>query len=232
MGATDADRLRAAGLRVTSARLAILDVVRAHNHPGAEEITEAVRERIGHVSLQGVYEALGALSLAGLIRRIEPAGSPARYEGRVGDNHHHIVCRNCGTVADVDCAVGTAPCLEPAVQAGFLVDEAEVTFWGTCAQCRAAAGQLSTGQLSSGQLSTGQAIAGQAIAGRPSTGHVTSQPAVAEPAVTEQELSGNAFIRQSSPGKQTPAARQPARRLHRHRGPWVTGRSRHEEDSA
>jgi Fur family transcriptional regulator, stress-responsive regulator len=138
MGATDADRLRSVGLRVTSARLAILDAVRGGNHPGTEEITEAVRERIGHVSLQGVYEALAAMNSAGLIRRIEPAGSPARYEVRVGDNHHHIVCRGCGTVADVDCAVGTAPCLEPATRAGFLVDEAEITFWGTCQRCQAA----------------------------------------------------------------------------------------------
>lgn len=133
----DADRLRSAGLRVTSARLAILDVVRAGNHPGTDEITAGVRERIGHVSLQGVYEALTALAAAGLIRRIEPAGSPARYEGRVGDNHHHIVCRRCGAVADVDCVVGHAPCLEPATRSGFSVDEAEVTFWGTCSRCRA-----------------------------------------------------------------------------------------------
>jgi Fur family transcriptional regulator, stress-responsive regulator len=148
MGATDADRLRAVGLRVTSARLAILDVVRTKSHPGTEEITEAVRGRIGHVSLQGVYEALAALSSAGLIRRIEPAGSAARYEGRVGDNHHHIVCRRCGMVADVDCVVGTAPCLEPADRAGFSVDEAEVTFWGTCGRCQAGA-ELSGEQASS-----------------------------------------------------------------------------------
>jgi Fur family transcriptional regulator, stress-responsive regulator len=152
MGATDADRLRSAGLRVTSARLAILDVVRCGNHPGTEEITEAVRERIGHVSLQGVYEALAAMSSAGLIRRIEPAGSPARYEVRVGDNHHHIVCRTCGTVADVDCVVGTAPCLEPATRAGFSVDEAEVTFWGTCERCQAAAGPEMPGRGSAEQM--------------------------------------------------------------------------------
>jgi Fe2+ or Zn2+ uptake regulation protein len=93
------------------------------------------------VSLQGVYEALAALTSAGLIRRIEPAGSPARYEGRVGDNHHHFVCRRCGAVADADGIVGHAPCLESASHAGFSVDEAEVTFWGRCARCQQAAGQ-------------------------------------------------------------------------------------------
>jgi Fe2+ or Zn2+ uptake regulation protein len=132
----DADRLRSAGLRVTSARLAILEAVRAGNHPGTEEITTAVRDRIGHVSIQGVYEALAALTAAGLISRIEPAGSPARYEDRVGDNHHHIVCRQCGAVADVDCVVGHAPCLEPATRAGYSVDQAEVTFWGLCPACQ------------------------------------------------------------------------------------------------
>jgi Fe2+ or Zn2+ uptake regulation protein len=132
----DVASLRRAGLRVTSARLAILEAVRSGNHPGAEDIAQAVRERIGQVSVQAVYEALGALTRAGLLRRIEPAGSPARYEGRVGDNHHHIVCRRCGEVADVECAVGHAPCLEPAASAGFAIDEAEVTFWGLCEHCQ------------------------------------------------------------------------------------------------
>ena len=95
-----------------------------------------VRERLGHVTIQAVYEALGAFTAAGLIRRIEPAGSPARYEGRVGDNHHHIVCRSCGAITDVDCVVGRAPCLEPAESYGFDIDEAEVTFWGICDQCQ------------------------------------------------------------------------------------------------
>jgi Fe2+ or Zn2+ uptake regulation protein len=135
---SDVSRLRVAGLRVTSARLAILEAVRAGNHPGAEDIARAVRERIGHISVQAVYEALGALTRAGLLRRIEPAGSPARYERRIGDNHHHIVCRRCGAIADVDCAVGHAPCLEPAASAGYTIDEAEVTFWGLCDQCRQA----------------------------------------------------------------------------------------------
>jgi Fur family transcriptional regulator, stress-responsive regulator len=132
-----ADALRSAGLRVTAARVAILETVRAGDHLGAEAIADGVRERVGHVSTQAVYEALNALTTIGLIRRIEPAGSPARYEGRVGDNHHHLVCRLCGSVSDVDCAVGRAPCLEPADAAGYLVDEADVTFWGICPECRA-----------------------------------------------------------------------------------------------
>jgi Fur family transcriptional regulator, stress-responsive regulator len=132
----DAERLRAAGLRVTSARLAILQAVRAGDHPGADEVTRVVRERLGHVTIQAVYEALGAFAAAGLIRRIEPAGSPARYEGRVGDNHHHIVCRSCGAITDVDCVVGRAPCLEPVKNHGFDIDEAEVIFWGLCDQCQ------------------------------------------------------------------------------------------------
>ena len=132
----DEDRLRAAGLRVTSARVAILEAVRSGTHPGADEVARMARDRVGHVTIQAVYEALGALTQAGLVRRIEPAGSPARYEGRVGDNHHHIVCRRCGAVTDVDCVVGHAPCLEPAQSSGFVIDEAEVTFWGLCDQCR------------------------------------------------------------------------------------------------
>jgi Fur family ferric uptake transcriptional regulator len=133
---TDADRLRGAGLRVTSARLAILEAVRAGGHPGTEEIARVARERVGHLTLQGVYEALNALANAGLLRRIEPAGSPARYEARTGDNHHHLVCRACGAVSDVDCVVGHAPCLEPAASAGFTIDEAEVMFWGLCPRCQ------------------------------------------------------------------------------------------------
>lgn len=132
----DVTSLRQAGLRATSARLAILAAVRDGNHPGADEIFRTVRDRIGHVSVQAVYEALGALTRADLLRRIEPAGSPARYEGRVGDNHHHIVCRRCGEVADVECTVGHAPCLEPVTTAGFAIDEAEVTFWGLCERCQ------------------------------------------------------------------------------------------------
>jgi Fe2+ or Zn2+ uptake regulation protein len=132
----DEDRLRAAGLRVTSARVAVLEAVRAGTHPGADEVARMVRDRVGHVTIQAVYEALGALTRAGLVRRIEPAGGPARYEGRVGDNHHHVVCRRCGAITDVDCVVGHAPCLEPAQSSGFVIDEAEVTFWGLCGQCQ------------------------------------------------------------------------------------------------
>ena len=131
-----AGRLRSAGLRVTAARLAILDTVRAGDHVDVDTVTSRVRDRLGHVSFQAVYEALHAFTAAGLVRRIEPAGSPARFECRVGDNHHHLVCRECGRLTDVECAVGEAPCLEPADDAGYLVDEADVTFWGLCPDCR------------------------------------------------------------------------------------------------
>ncbi|MEU4107046.1 Fur family transcriptional regulator [Streptomyces sp. NPDC048208] len=132
---TAAAELRGAGLRVTAARVALLDTVRAGDHLGAEAIASKVRERVGHISVQAVYEALHALTAAGLIRRIEPAGSPARFEGRVGDNHHHAVCRSCGAVVDVDCAVGHAPCLTASDNRGFAIDEAEVVYWGTCSDC-------------------------------------------------------------------------------------------------
>ena len=130
-----AEELRGAGLRVTAARVALLETVRAGDHLGVEEIASRVRERVGHVSLQAVYEALHALTAAGLIRRIEPAGSPARFEGRLGDNHHHVVCRSCGVVADVDCAIGEAPCLTASEDHGFVIDEAEVIYWGLCFDC-------------------------------------------------------------------------------------------------
>jgi Fur family transcriptional regulator, stress-responsive regulator len=133
-----AEVLRGAGLRVTAVRVALLETVQAGDHLGVEAITAGVRERVGHVSLQAVYEALHALSAAGLVRRIEPAGSPARFERRVGDNHHHIVCRSCGAVADVDCAVGEAPCLTASQDHGFSIDEAEVIYWGLCPDCSAA----------------------------------------------------------------------------------------------
>ncbi|MFD7408452.1 Fur family transcriptional regulator [Streptomyces sp. NPDC059866] len=132
---TTAEELRGAGLRVTAARVALLETVRAGDHLGVEAIASGVRERVGHVSLQAVYEALHALTAAGLVRRIEPAGSPARFEGRVGDNHHHVVCRSCGAVADVDCARGDAPCLTASDDHGFSIDEAEVIYWGVCPGC-------------------------------------------------------------------------------------------------
>lgn len=132
----DAARLRAAGMRVTSARLAILGVVADGRHPGADEVARAVRDRVGYVTLQAVYEALGAFVDAGLLRKIELGGGAARYESRVADDHYHIVCRRCGAVADVDCVVGHAPCLEPAASLGYAIEQAEVTFWGLCAQCQ------------------------------------------------------------------------------------------------
>ena len=133
-----ADELRGAGLRETAARVALLETVRDGDHLGVEAIAAGVRDRIGHVSLQAVYEALHALTTAGLLRRIEPVGSPARFEGRVGDNHHHVVCRSCGVVADVDCAVGEAPCLTASGEHGFSIDEAEVVYWGLCPDCSSA----------------------------------------------------------------------------------------------
>jgi Fur family transcriptional regulator, stress-responsive regulator len=137
---TIADELRGAGLRVTAARVALLETVRAGDHLGVEAIATGVRDRVGYVSLQAVYDALHALTAAGLIRRIEPADSPARFEGRVGDNHHHVVCRSCGVVADVDCAVGEAPCLTASDDKGFSIDEAEVVYWGLCPSCATAEG--------------------------------------------------------------------------------------------
>jgi Fur family ferric uptake transcriptional regulator len=129
--------LRDRGLRVTRPRLAVLAVLtECRAHLDVEEITAQVRERLESVSVQAVYDVLGALTAAGLARRIAPAGGPARYEARAGDNHHHLVCRKCGQITDVDCAAGAAPCLDPIDAAGFLVDEAEVTYWGVCANCQ------------------------------------------------------------------------------------------------
>jgi Fur family transcriptional regulator, stress-responsive regulator len=135
---TTAAELRGAGLRVTAARVALLEAVRDGDHLGVEALAAGVRDRVGHISLQAVYEALHALTAAGLIRRIEPAGSPARFEGRVGDNHHHAVCQSCGVVADVDCAVGAAPCLTASDDHGFTIDEAEVIYWSLCPACSTA----------------------------------------------------------------------------------------------
>jgi Fur family ferric uptake transcriptional regulator len=130
-----AEELRRAGLRVTAARLALLETVRNSDHLDVEAIASGVRDRMGYVSLQAVYGALHVLTAAGLVRRIEPAGSPARFDGRVGDNHHHLVCRSCGVAVDVDCAVGEAPCLTPSDDHGFSIDEAEVIYWGLCPDC-------------------------------------------------------------------------------------------------
>ena len=127
--------LRGTGLRVTRPRVAVLAALHDRPHVGTEWIIGAVRERIGAVSHQTVYDVLRALTAAGLVRRIEPAGSVARYEVRVGDNHHHVVCRSCGAIADVDCAVGSAPCLTASDDVGYAVDEAEVVYWGRCGNC-------------------------------------------------------------------------------------------------
>lgn len=121
---------------MTRPRLAVLDVLAAGGHLEVEEIARRVRARLDSVSTQAVYDVLGALSRAGLARRIEPAGSPARYEARAGDNHHHVVCRGCGAIADVDCAVGASPCLQASTDHGFVIDEAEVTYWGLCPACQ------------------------------------------------------------------------------------------------
>lgn len=131
--------LKQAGLRVTAQRMAILDLLReTRGHLSVERVTDLARRRLGTMSQQAVYDALGALVSAGLARRIEPAGSPALFESRVADNHHHVVCRRCGAVADIDCAVGSAPCLEVSDTHGFLLDEAEITFWGLCPDCQRA----------------------------------------------------------------------------------------------
>lgn len=130
--------LRDAGLRVTQPRLAVLGQVQAHPHADTGAIIEATRDSLGEVSVQAVYDVLRALDEAGLVRRIEPPGSVARYETRVGDNHHHVVCRSCGAIADVACAVGPAPCLEASESHGFEIDEAEVVYWGRCPDCRPA----------------------------------------------------------------------------------------------
>ena len=140
---TAAEELRGAGLRVTAARVALLATVRAGGHLGVEAVASGVRDRVGQISLQAVYQALHALTKAGLVRRIEPPGSPSRFEGRVGDNHHHVVCRSCGDVADVDCAVGAAPCLTASGDHGFSIDEAEVVYWGVCPDCSIAPGSSS-----------------------------------------------------------------------------------------
>jgi Fur family ferric uptake transcriptional regulator len=131
-------RLRDAGLRVTRPRLSVLEAVHGAPHADTEAIIGAVRADLGQVSHQAVYDVLRALTAAGLVRRIQPSGSVARYEARVGDNHHHVVCRSCGAIDDVDCAVGTTPCLTASDPNGFEIDEAEVIYWGRCPDCVAA----------------------------------------------------------------------------------------------
>ncbi|MDZ5441745.1 Fur family transcriptional regulator [Micromonospora sp. 4G57] len=130
--------LRGAALRVTRPRLAVLTAVHAHPHADTVSIFGAVRRELPEVSHQAVYDVLRAVTAVGLVRRIQPSGSVAGYELRVGDNHHHVVCRSCGAIADVDCAIGEAPCLTASEDQGFSIDEAEVTYWGVCPECLAA----------------------------------------------------------------------------------------------
>lgn len=127
--------LRENGVQFTAQRLAVLRAVSKHPHCTADEVAEVVRAEIGAISRQAVYDVLGKLTEKGIVRRIQPAGSPARFEHRVRDNHHHLICRNCGLTVDVDCAVGAAPCLTPSDSHGFQVDEAEVVYWGICPKC-------------------------------------------------------------------------------------------------
>jgi len=139
VSADPADLLRQHGIQVTAQRLAVLRAVAGQPHITADGVAEVVRAEIGAISRQSVYDALGLLAEKGLLRRIQPVGSPARFENRVGDNHHHLICRICGRVVDVDCAVGSAPCLTAADDQGFEIDEAEVAYWGRCPECVAQA---------------------------------------------------------------------------------------------
>jgi Fur family transcriptional regulator, stress-responsive regulator len=145
--AADFERtLRGAALRVTRPRLAVLSAVHDHPHADTDSIIRVVREDLGDVSHQAVYDVLRALTAAGLVRRIQPSGSVARYEARVGDNHHHVVCRSCGAIADVDCAVGFSPCLTADDDSGYEIDEAEVIYWGRCPDCAAATDSKTGGE--------------------------------------------------------------------------------------
>jgi Fur family transcriptional regulator, stress-responsive regulator len=133
-----AELLRERGYRVTGQRLAVWRAVCSQPHATADDVAETVRTELGAISLQAVYDVLGVLVDVGLVRRIQPAGSPARFEARVSDNHHHVICRGCGRTADVDCAVGSAPCLTAVDDMGFEIDEAEVIYWGRCPECQSA----------------------------------------------------------------------------------------------
>lgn len=133
---TPADLLRQHGIQVTAQRIAVMRAISQHPHATADAVAEAARADIGTISLQSVYNALGILVDAGLVRHIQPVGSPSRYEDRVGDNHHHLICRDCGRLVDVDCAVGETPCLTASDDHGFAIDEADVVYWGRCPQCQ------------------------------------------------------------------------------------------------
>ena len=136
MASTSADILRDNGLQVTAQRLALLDAVSANPHCTADEAATIARDALGSLSRQSVYDTLSALVDTRILRRIQPSGSPARFENRVGDNHHHLACRTCGRLVDVDCAVGSAPCLTPSDHAAYDIDEAEVVYWGRCPDCQ------------------------------------------------------------------------------------------------
>jgi len=169
MAGDSAALLRERGIQVTAQRLAVLRAVAGHPHITADALAEIVRNEIGAISLQSVYDALGLLVSERLIRRIQPSGSPARFEDRVGDNHHHLICRACGRVVDIDCAVGTAPCLTPLDDRGYQVDEAEVAFWGRCPDCLEQSRTSSQAVSRSGQRRT----AGAKPAARPPIGTKT-----------------------------------------------------------
>ena len=153
MATGPADLLRQRGIQVTAQRLAVLRAVSGQPHVTAEGVAEVVRAEIGAISLQSVYDALGVLVAEGLIRRIQPAGSSARFEDRVGDNHHHLICRICGRVVDVDCAVGSAPCLTAVDGSGYEIDEAEVAYWGRCPDCLAQSPAPASAEAMSGRPS-------------------------------------------------------------------------------
>jgi Fur family ferric uptake transcriptional regulator len=174
--ATDpVDLLRQRGIQVTAQRLAVLRAVAGQPHITADAVAEAVRTEIGAISLQSVYDALGVLVAEGLLRRIQPAGSPARFEDRVGDNHHHLICRVCGRLVDVDCAVGSAPCLRAFDDKGYEIDEAEVAYWGRCPDCVT---EASTASGSAPRTRRRPASAGKARAGkRRSPRRITAPPA-------------------------------------------------------
>ena len=149
-----AELLRQRGIQVTAQRLAVLRAVSAHPHVTADAVAETVRTEIGAISLQSVYDALSVLVAEGLLRRIQPAGSPARFEDRVGDNHHHLICRVCGEMIDIDCALGSAPCLVAGDDNGYEIDEAEVVYWGRCPDCLAETRASATHESSSARRST------------------------------------------------------------------------------
>ncbi len=151
MPANPAELLRERGIQVTAQRLAVLRAVSAEPHITADAVASAVRAEIGAISLQSVYDALNVLVAGGLIRRIQPAGSAARFEDRVGDNHHHLICRICGRLVDVDCAVGSAPCLTAVDDMGYEIDEAEVAYWGRCPECVAQSRRRSRAGRTPGQ---------------------------------------------------------------------------------